>query len=90
MNYIAKYQELLILLFLMIVSAFINKIFLTLSLICLLLIQMKLILNIHFPKELKSEIKISKKYYILLKNNKFSNYEKKLIKLYIIIIIFLS
>ena len=90
MNYIAKYQELLILLFLMIVSAFINKIFLTLSLICLLLIQMKLILNIHFPKELKSEIKISKKYYILLKNNKFSNYEKKLIKLYIRIIIFLS
>lgn len=90
MNYIVKYQELIILLFLMIVSAFINKIFLTISLICLLLLQMKLIFNIHFPKELKNEIKISKKYYMLLKNNKFSNYEKKLIKLYIRIIMFLS
>jgi hypothetical protein len=90
MNYILKYQELIILLLLMVLSAFVNKVFLTISILTLLILQMKLILTIIFPSEIKNETKIYKKYYILLKRNNFSKNEKRLIKLYIRLISTLS
>ena len=74
----------------MVLSAFVNKVFLTISILTLLILQMKLILTIIFPSEIKNETKIYKKYYILLKRNNFSKNEKRLIKLYIRLISTLS